>query len=65
MYEEHEKRIEKFQYEIERLIDERNQARDLLTHWKESSDEHLLNLEQIKQSSKIDVAIQTITNLDL
>jgi hypothetical protein len=65
MYEEHEKRIEKFQYEIERLIDERNQARDLLTQWKESSDEHLLNLEQIKQSSKIDVAIQTITNLDL
>jgi hypothetical protein len=53
MYEEHEKRVEKFQEnefvyqrEIERLIEERNQAYNLLTQWKESSDEHSLDLDR-------------------
>jgi hypothetical protein len=53
MYEEHEKRVEKFQEnefvyqrEIERLIEERNQAYNLLTRWKESSDEHSLDLDR-------------------
>ena len=51
MYEEHEKRLEKLQHEIARLIEERDQARDLLPNWKESP--------------KIDVAIQTMNSPEL
>ena len=65
MYEEHEKRLEQCQREIERLIEERNQARDVLTNLKESTNQHSLNLEKPSQSSTIDAAIQTINNLDL
>ena len=63
MYEEHEKRLEQCQREIEGLIEERNQARDLLTNLKESTNQHSLNLEKPKESSTIDAAIQTIDNL--
>ncbi len=67
IFEEHEKQIIDYKQQIERLIEERNQIRDLLS--KEINNGESTSERLIKQSTseplKIDVEIQTINDLDL
>jgi len=67
IFEKHEKQITDYKQQIERLIEERNQTRDLLS--KESNNGESTSERIIKQSTseplKIDVEIQTINDLDL